>query len=260
MSYYLIDFTLQTNNFNFDNLIIGRKIKMDQDNAKYYIYYQNDQLETPKEIYIRLPIIRLIYPMGNYKYNQILLPIYPNWDSTNIFIEFIKKLEQDIEECFNKKNIKKEWASLINKKNLINFIKTNLNDDVKITSNIENKNVALADFKINGQIDLVIKLSYIWTNSNKMGLSSQIYQIKYLALPKQLEINFIDPEVSKAPLSLPLSSVLNSTNLPNSKYIPISERVSTAEMPSQIKLKMIPSVKDLQKAIKSLKPMKIKLS
>jgi hypothetical protein len=60
--------------------------------------------------------------MGNHKYNQISLPIYPNWDGTNRFIDFIKKLEQDIEGCFNKKNPKKEWNSLINKKNLLNLI------------------------------------------------------------------------------------------------------------------------------------------
>jgi hypothetical protein len=257
MSYYLIDFTSKTNDFNFENLIIGRKIKIDQDNAKYYIYYQNEQSDTPKEIYIRLPIIRLIYPMGNHKYNQILLPIYPNWEGTNRFIEFMKKLEQDIEECFNKKNIKKEWASLINKKNLLNFIKTNLNDNIKITSNVENNKITLSDFKINGQIDIVIKLSYIWSKSSKIGLSSQIYQIKYLAPPEQLEINFIDPEVPKKSfisIPHPFGSINPTTNLPNPESIAMKSIVQTPEMPPQIKLKMIPSIKDLQKAIKGLKP------
>ena len=100
MSYHLIDFTLKDINFEFDNLIIGKKIKVDQDISKYYIYYQNEQSEIPKEIYIRLPIIRLIYSMANHKFNQLSIPIYPNWDGTNKFIEFIKKLEQDISECF----------------------------------------------------------------------------------------------------------------------------------------------------------------
>lgn len=252
MSYYLIDFTSKTNDFNFDNLIIGKKIKFDQDNAKHYIYYQNMSDDAPKEIYIRLPIIRLIYPMGNYKYNQISLPIYPNWDGTNIFIEFMKKLEQDIEECFDKKHIKKEWISLINKKNLLTFIKTNLNDNVKITSNIENKNITLSDFKINGQIEMVIKLSYIWSNSNKYGLSSQIYQIKYLASPEQLDINFIDPELPNNSLIYPQINSNNSTNLLNSESM--AGLIPSIELPSQIKLNIIPSIKDLQKAIKSLKP------
>ena len=141
MSYYLIDFTSNTNDFNFDNLIIGRKIKIDQDNAKYYIYYQNDQADTPKEIYIRLPILRLIYSMANHKFSQLSIPIYPNWEGTTKFVDFIKKLESDIEECFNRKNLKKEWVSLLNKKNMLNFIKASINDNIKISSNIENKNI-----------------------------------------------------------------------------------------------------------------------
>ena len=102
MSYYLIDFTSKSNDFTFDNLIIGRKIKSDQDNAKYYIYYQNGQSDTPQEIYIRLPIIRLIYSLANHKFNQLSIPIYPNWEGTNKFIEFIKKLEQDINKTIQK--------------------------------------------------------------------------------------------------------------------------------------------------------------
>jgi hypothetical protein len=260
MSYYLIDFSSKTNDFNFDNLIIGKKIKIDQDNAKYYIYYKDVQSDTPKEIYIRLPIIRLIYLMGNHKYNQISLPIYPNWDGTTKFINFIKKLEQDIEGCFNKKKINKEWSSLINKKNLLNLIKTNINNNIKITSNIENKNIKLTDFKINGQIDMVIKLSYIWSNSKKIGLSSHVYQIKYLAPPEQLNINFIDQEVPINPLNLVISShslldfKKNQNNLLTTKST-VSEynsKIST-ELPSQIKLNIIPTLSDLQNAIKSLK-------
>ena len=42
MSYYLIDFTKNINDYNFDNLIIGKKI-----NTKHYIYYQNiDECQT----------------------------------------------------------------------------------------------------------------------------------------------------------------------------------------------------------------------
>ena len=52
-------------NFNFDNIIIGRKIE-GADIGKYYIYYYDME---PKEIYLRLPRIRLIYNMDNYKYS-----------------------------------------------------------------------------------------------------------------------------------------------------------------------------------------------
>ena len=249
MSYYLIDFTSKNNDFNFDNLIIGRKIKMDQENCKYYIYYQIDSSDTPKEIYIRLPILRLIYNISNYKYNQLSIPIYPNWDGTNKFIDFIKILEQDINECFIKKNIKKEWVSIINKKNTLNFIKASLNDNIKITSNLQNQKISINDFKINGQIDVVIKMSLIWCKNSKMGLSSQIYQIKYIAPPEQLNINFIDTELPKTsssilPKDIPL---LNS-------IVPVNKQEENNELPPQLKIKMIPSIKDLQKAIKDLKP------
>lgn len=247
MSYYLIDYTKKTNDFNFDNLIIGRKITIDQDTSKYYLYYQDDPNDNPKELYIRLPILRLIYQMANYKYNQLNIPIYPNWERTNNFVESFKKIESDIEECFKKKKIKKEFVSLISKKNILNFIKANINDKIKITSNILNQKITLADFKINGQIDVVLKISYIWSKGSKMGLSSQIYQIKYIAPPEQLNINFIDPEPS-LPIPPPLPIFFTKTN-PEKNVQP-----SVPELPPQMKLKLIPSIKDLQKAIKGLKP------
>ena len=89
MSYHLIDFTQDNIDFNFDNLIIGKKI-----NSKYYIYYltsneDNDVIEEPKEIYIKLPKIRLIYKLGNSKYNQENIPLYTNYNLLNKFINFI---------------------------------------------------------------------------------------------------------------------------------------------------------------------------
>ncbi len=270
MSYYLLDFTNKIQDYNFDNIIIGRKIKIDQETSKYYIYYQNDQTDTPKEIYLRLPKLRLIYGLANHKYNQINIPIYPNWDLTNNFVDFIQTLESSIEECFNGKKIQKEFVSLITKRNFINFIKANINDNVKITSNIENQqNITLNDFKINGQIEIVIKISYIWSKNTKIGLSSQIYQIKYWAPPDQLNINFIDPE--------PLSNIPNIPNMPNMPKSLLSQIMAipsappmpcfgsnsnidktnnqkpNIELPQQLKFKVVPSVKDLQKAIKKLK-------
>ena len=181
---------------------------------------------------------------------------------TNYFVDFIHKMESDIEECFNTKKIKKEFISLITKKNYINFIKANLNDNVKITSNIETKKkITLNDFKINGQIDIVIKISYLWSKNVKMGLSSQIYQIKYWGPPEQLNINFIDPDFNNN-TNNNLSNNLNNNNLSNMnpnpeelvmKSLKMSGVLPTIELPQQIKLKVIPSLKDLQKAIKGLK-------
>jgi hypothetical protein len=284
MSYYLIDFGSSKIDFNFDNLIIGRKIKSDTDNSKYYIYYQNEPNPTPKEIFIRLPKLRLIYNLANQKFNQLNIPIYPNWEQTNNFIKFIQKLELDINDCFSNKKINKEWVSIINKKNTLNFIKTSIYENYKITSDIENKNVSFDDFKLNGQIDVVIKLSYIWCKNNKMGLSSQLYQLKYFAPPDQLDINFIDPEEPKKSITIPTgayqtlldpqgktnASLLHPypfnnqlKNNEENKHINPEELAlksfklsgnTTISLPPQIALNMVPNIKDLQKAIKGLKP------
>ena len=241
MSYYLLDFESSKINFNFDNLIIGKKIKLDNNNSKYFIYYQPEN-EEPKDIYIRLPRLRLIYNLANSKYNQLNIPIYPNWELTNNFVNFINQLESDIESCFA--NRSKEWVSILNKKNSLNCIKTSIYENFKITSNIENKEINLNDFQINGQIDIVIKISSIWNKNEKIGLSSQIYQIKYLAPPEQLNINFIDPEAKK--------EIINTQEILIKPIIKTDENIKV--MPPQIKL--VPNVKDLEKAINKLKPIK----
>jgi hypothetical protein len=131
MSYYLVDFTKKDPEFNFDNLIIGKKINTDQKYSKYYIYYEENN--TASEIYIKLPKIRNIFNLSNHKFNSLNLPIYPEFDGTNVFITFIKNLENNILECFKKKN--KEFVSLINKKESLQFIRMNIFDKINITSN-----------------------------------------------------------------------------------------------------------------------------
>lgn len=251
MSYYLIDFSKKTNDFNFDNLIIGKKITTDQENGKYYMYYQTNEMETPSEIYIKLPKIRVIYHMGNYKYDKISIPIYPNWDLTNNFIDWIKKFELDIQECFSEIKIKREFISILSKKNMLNLIKCYINENPKITSNINEKTIGLSDFKINSQIEIVLKISYIWTNNTKYGLSSGIYQIKYYGPPEQLDINFIDNDFN-IPKKLISQLQSQSQSHLNSIIPKIQKQEST--LPQQVSIKIIPSLKDLQNAIKSLKP------
>ena len=254
MSYYLIDCTKSIDDLNFDNIIIGRKLKNDSEISKYFIYYQGDITEDPKEIYIKLPRFRLIYSLANHKYSQLNIPIYPNWDLTNNFIKFIKTFESNIRDCFIKKFPHLDYVSLITKKNLLNFIKTNINDGVKITP----ANITLNDFKINGQIELVIKLSYIWNKSDvRFGLSSQLYQIKYFAPPEQLKIDFIDTE----PEPIPEPKIIQSNFKPKAilREHPVSEGshiapIQTPQTTQPVKLSGIPSLKDLQNAIKSLKP------
>lgn len=242
MSYYVIDMK----EFSFDNVVIGRKIPSETV-SKYYMYYNDNNII--KEIYIRLPKLRLIYPMGNNKYTQIKVPIYPNWDATNDFIEFIQTLENNITECFEKKKINKILSSLISKKNNFYFIKTNISDDMKITSNTNNK-LTLNDFKLNGEIEMVLRISYIWTNNTMIGLSSHLHQIKYYAPPSQLNIDFIDTiQVSseqKLETKVDLCQAKHEKLLSTTKLLNEPVKVDTF-------VKMIPSMKDLQNAIKGLK-------
>jgi len=126
MSFYLLDFTLDEIDFNFDNIIIGKKIPIDDDSSKYYIYYQKNEDDIYKELYIKLPKIRCIYNLSNYKYNQLNIPIYPSWKKTVKFIQFMKEFETNINNCFLKKFNNIEYSSIIYKKNLLNFIKINI--------------------------------------------------------------------------------------------------------------------------------------
>jgi hypothetical protein len=250
-SYQLVD--IMKDETIFKHIVIGKKISTNNSISKYYLYCQNEMNEVPKEIYIRIPRLRLIYNIANQKYSTIKIPIYPNWEITDKFVDFIKNIE---EEIFNTLNKKKEMSSLISKKNGLLLLKTKLQDNVKITSNL-NKEVTLNDFKINSSVDIVIHISYIWMKENKMGLSSQIYQIKYFAPPEQLDINFIDePVILK---SHPSEEVYNTFSvkgppihimpLPIECLPPPPKKI----VPEQIGIRMVPSIKDLQGALKKLK-------
>lgn len=242
MSYYLVDFTKKEQNFNFDNLIIGKKISTDSKYSKYYIYHEENNIAS--ELYIKLPKIRTIYNLSNYKFNSLNLPIYPEFEATSNFISFIKTLEKNILECFKKKN--KEFVSLINKKDSLQFIRMSTFDKINITSNI-NKPITINEFKVNSELEIVIKLSYVWANQTKMGLSSQIYQIKYWAQPEQLEINFIDPEIEK-----PIKKIITYTPLVQP---PQTQAIQNIQL-TQNNLIMRPSLADLNNALKSLKNIK----
>jgi hypothetical protein len=243
-SYQLVDITKEETIFN--NIVIGKKISTNDNMAKYYLYCQNEMSEVPKEIYIRVPRLRLIYNMANQKYSMIKIPIYPNWETTDKFVDFIKNMEEEIFNTLNKKN---ETSSLISKKNGLLLLKTKLPDNVKITSNL-NKEVSLNDFKINGMIELVIRISCVWVKENKMGLSSQIYQIKYFAPPEQLDINFIDEPIPSQVVKIPSFQGPPIHNMPSSISLPPPPK---NVIPDQIGVRMVPSIKDLQGALKKLK-------
>jgi hypothetical protein len=248
MSYYLIDFSSNDTitNFDFDNIIIGKKIKTDHI-SKYYIYYQNDISSIPQNIYIRLPKLRNIYNLGNNKFNQLNIPIYPNYNLTNNFIKFITKLEHDIKECFIKKFPNIDFISIISKKNNLTLIKTNINDKIKITSDLNKKDIVLNDFQINSQLEIVIKLNYIWNkNDTIFSISSNIYQIKYYAPPDEHNIDFLDdntiPIYTKKEVLQPYQPPL------------IINNKSETNIPLPPPISIFLTKGDLQKAILNLKP------
>jgi hypothetical protein len=281
MAYYLLKLE-EYNDFDFTKLIIGKKISIDDTLSKYYIYYQENENSEPKEIYIKLPKLRVIYKLGNSKFNQENIPIYPNYDSTNKFIKFIKNFENHIKTHFTKLN-NIEFINLIKKKNNLNLFKINTDDKIKISSN-NNLYKKISDFQLNGEIEIVSKISYIWNkNDLKLGLSSLMYQIKYYCLPYELNIDFIDTDDNKEKInnskmvppsvsSIIVSSKINSNNENNeyttsSKFIPsimdlnsainkLKKNTDTNEKTSPVNLdkpKFVPSIMDLNSAISKLK-------
>lgn len=259
MSYYIVDLSQLDNTveFNYDHLIIGKKIKIDQNNSKYYIYYNVSNLQN--EIYIKTPKIRLIYNLSNSKYSYLSIPIYPIWKLTTEFINWVVEFEKNINDSFSHSK-KKEFISIIAKKNNIFFLKGFINDNTKITSNYK-KNINLSDFTINAEVEIILKISYIWLNNVKYGLSSTIYQIKYYGSPEQLNIDFIDYDeksITDSPSFSPISNndpnkteFTSSTATPN--IIPPPPPPPPPIM-QQSRLSLIPSLKDLQSALKKLKP------
>jgi len=187
MSSFLIN-----NNFDSDKLFFGSKICSDDNISRYYLYYQDDN--ESKEIYIKLPKIRMIFNnFINQKYSSINIPIYPMWESTEKFTQLIHNIENIVKESFNSKY---SLSSLLSSRNGLELLKMKMKDTPKITSNL-NKSVTFADFKINSEIELIVKISYVWLSkkTKKYGLSCQLYQIKYCGVPEQLYIDFIDEPV-----------------------------------------------------------------
>jgi hypothetical protein len=247
MSNYLIDKS-NIDKVDFDNIIVGTKIQTSDTNSKHYLYYHsqglspaNGQGSSPKDIYIRLPKVRLIYNLANSKYNQLSIPLYPVWDELSIMIKFIKKLENYIISKLGDVN---EYSNIITKKNKIYFLRTNYGENnIKITSDLKQNKILFSDFKINGEIEMIIKLDYIWVKSKKCGLSINLYQIKYYSPASQNDFDFIDEHVSPN---------INNYIIPLAPPPPaqLAHQVKTVENNQRLKI----SSKDLKNAIKKLKP------
>jgi hypothetical protein len=233
MSYHLIDFNNNIE-FDYDNILIGKKISNDEDTSKYYMYYV---IDSPKELYIKLPKIRYIYNLVNYKYNQLNIPLYPLWDKLSKFLKFIKELETNIFSVFENKISNCEMTNLIYKKNQISFMKINVFEKFKLYSN--NKEITFNDIKINSEIEVIVKISFIWNKNNKIGLSCNLIQINNITSPEYF--NNHTPNHT-------LECFNNSKNINPTKNIPTNNNLPTKNIS-----RFVPSVNDLTNALLKIK-------
>ena len=240
MSYYLIDIDTE---IDFTKIIIGEPVYINDELQKIYIYYLDDK---PKEILIKIPPVRLIYNYKNLKYNQIKLPIYPNWDKTIKFIKLLKKIEK-----FIKSNIKSDHGEFINsveKNQNISSIKLNINPDIKISSLI---NTTLNELKPNSEVECIINISYIWLKKSSYGISLSCYQLKYTPKIDESNVDFFDdikPHINNS--TKPINNIKKSINN-------ITNNNTTIDQPLVSKPLMLISSSILTDAITKLNKTKI---
>ena len=186
MSYYLYDFEEE---FDYDKLIIGDKIRLENNSFRYYIYYLD---KTPKDFYIKLPSIKLMYSYKNNKYNQIKIPLYPMYDKTKKLISFLKKLKKKITE-FNETD--KKYSDSIEKKDNLKLLKINLNSDFKVIH--QNKKLDIKELKTTSEIYGIINIPYIWENENSYGLSLNVTKMIYIPKIEDEFVDFIEKPIYK---------------------------------------------------------------
>jgi hypothetical protein len=241
MSYYLINLEKQYE-CEPNNIIIDNKMDIDDESSRYLIYYLED--DTPKEMYMKLPKIRLTNDWTNYKYNQLKIRITPKYEKTDKIIEIISLLEDKIKTSkpFNKKK-KLEFVSILTKDTSY-YLKTFFQENkTKISSDIKGKHMKITDFKNNGEIQMVLRLNHIWQKKDKFGLSSQLYQIKYFAPPDEQNINFIDKEDIPIRYMMPLDITMN--HLPSQTFNPLQQPNQSSVMKPMLMInsQMLQSIK-----------------
>ena len=181
MSYFLYNFE---EDIDYDKIIIGDKIKLENNKSIYYIYYLD---KTPKDFYIKLPPIKLIYSYKNNKFNQIKIPLYPIYDKIEKLIKFFKKLKNKIKEVII---TDKTYSECIYKKDNLKLLKINISDNFKI--NYKNDKVDIKELKTMGEIYGILNISYIWENEKSFGLSLNAVKIIYIPKIENNEFDFID--------------------------------------------------------------------
>ena len=181
MSYYLYNFE---EDFDYDKLIIGDKIKLENNSYRYYIYYLD---KTPKDFYVKFPSIKLMYSYKNNKFNQVKIPMYPIYDKTEKFMIFFKKLKKKIKEFIS---TTKKYSDSIEKKENLKLLKINLANDFKFIN--KNEKLDIKELKTTSEIYGIINIPYIWENENSYGLSLNATKMFYFPKIEDDDVHFID--------------------------------------------------------------------
>lgn len=244
MSYYIYNFETD---FDFSKLIIGKQIKM-ENITRYNLYYLD---ETPKDLFIKLPSIRVIYSYKNNKFNQIKLPIYPLYDKTIKFLTFLKTLTKIMNEHItNEKFNNKILSNIIEKKDKIKTIKLNIPNDFKINKYSEYTNIK--ELKQNGELTGIINIPYIWVNEISFGLSLYASKLQYIPKVEIMNFDFIDFPVrmNQPKIITPSFNIIND-NTTNDNIIICSNKPKFTVSPNMLLDKLTKLNKTINKITNS---------
>lgn len=193
MNYYIVDCNNKNIEFKFDSIILDDNIPISENRLKSIIYYSEviDGKKYLKDLYIKTPKIRLEYDLVNNKFNQLKLKLFNKYNNNFNFIKFMDDLQNNITERKKYKNKNLEFTNIFTKEKNTTYIKLYFNENLKITSD-NNKNYNISDLRANCEIQLVFKLTHLWENNIKYGLSANISQIHYYAPIYEHQLNFFN--------------------------------------------------------------------
>lgn len=227
MNYYLVDCNNKNIDFKFENIMLDDNISITENRLKSVIYYSEllDGKKYLKDIYIKTPKIRLEYDLVNNKFNQLKLKLFNKYNNNLNFIKFMDDLQNNIIERKKYKNKKLEFTNILIKEKNSTYLKLYFNENLKITSDNNNKNYNIIDLRANCEIQLVFKLTHVWENDTKFGLSANIYQIHYYAPIYDHQFNFFNtnniPNIVLPPKNIPIPppSIIINKPLENNNLI-----------------------------------------
>lgn len=210
MAFYIYNFE---SDFDFNKIIIGKKISSGINTNKYYIYYMD---KIPKELFIKLPSLRLICSYKNNKFNQIKLPIYPSYDATKKFISFFKELKTKINSKIKIQN--KIYNDCIDTKE--KTLRINIPFDFKIKS--DKGDFDIKDLKINSEIYGYISIPYLWENEDSYGITANLLKLNYIPKLDYDDAYFLDDDLQPI---LKITNIPTIINIPEIKYTKTNDNI-----------------------------------